>query len=344
MNSPSLPQSLQEIRDEALAALSVAANAEAMEELRVRYLGRKSRLTELVRSIGAQPAAARPELGKLGNRIKREIESEFEKASAALRDRARAEQTRASRVDVTLPGVLREIGHLHPVTSVLNEIIAVFQGMGFSLETGPEAETEYFNFDALNIPPDHPARDMWDTLYLAPGVCLRTHTSPVQIRTMEKQKPPVRMICAGKTFRADTPDASHSPMFHQLEGLLVDRRVSLSDLKGVLGVFVRRFFGEKTRLRFRPSFFPFTEPSAEVDISCLVCGGSGCPVCSKRGWLEILGAGMVNPAVFEAVGYDPKKFTGFAFGMGIERIAILRYGIEDIRLFFENDLRFLKQF
>lgn len=344
MNEPSLAQNLQTIRDEALAALAKAAGAAALQELRVRYLGRKSRLTEIVRSIGAQPAETRPELGKLGNKIKREIEAEFEKTAAALAERAREGKARANRLDVTLPGVRREIGRLHPVTSVLNEIVAVFQGMGFSLETGPEAETEYYNFDALNIPRDHPARDMWDTLYLAPGICLRTHTSPVQIRTMEKQRPPVRMICAGKTFRADTPDASHSPMFHQLEGLLVDERVSLSDLKGVLGVFVRRLFGEKTRLRFRPSFFPFTEPSAEVDISCLVCGGTGCPVCSKRGWLEILGAGMVNPAVFEAVGYDPVKYTGFAFGMGIERIAILRYGIEDIRLFFENDLRFLKQF
>ena len=343
-NNSNIQRRFQEVRDEARAALARVSGESGLEELRVRYLGRKGLLTELIRSIGAQPPELRPELGKLGNRIKGELEAEFARAAEALTERARSEKTLSTSLDVTLPGAPREIGRAHPVTAVLGEIIAVFQGMGFSLESGPEAETDYYNFDALNIPPHHPARDMWDTLYLAPGVCLRTHTSPVQIRTMEKQKPPVRMICAGKTFRADTPDASHSPMFHQLEGLLVDERVSLADLKGVLGVFVRRFFGDRTRLRFRPSFFPFTEPSAEVDISCLVCGGSGCPVCSRRGWLEILGAGMVNPAVFEAVGYDPEKYTGFAFGMGIERIAILRYGIEDIRLFFENDLRFLKQF
>ncbi len=335
---------LKNLQDEVLTQLASAAGEAELERIRIACLGRKGSFTCLVRSIGNLPPDQRPLLGKLANEIKRELESRFASASNRLKSAGRRERLREESIDVTLPGDRRHRGRKHPITAMLDEVIDLFLSLGFRLETGPEVETEYYNFDALNMPADHPARDMQDTLYLAPGVLLRTHTSPVQIRTMEKQKPPLRMISAGKAFRADTADASHSPIFHQLEGLMVDRKVTLAELKGVLTVFVHEIFGPETRLRFRPSFFPFTEPSAEVDISCVVCGGEGCQLCSRRGWLEILGAGMVDPEVFQAVGYDPEKYTGLAFGMGIERIAMLKHGIDDIRLFFENDLRFLHQF
>ncbi|MFH1038736.1 MAG: phenylalanine--tRNA ligase subunit alpha [PVC group bacterium] len=339
-----MEKELQQVEREATIDLESAADEEALENARVVYLGRKGRLTALTRSIVMLPPADRPRMGESINRLKTELQNRFDRAREVLREREAEKKIREEAIDVTLPGVSFRRGRCHPVTSTLNEIIDIFSGLGFKLEEGPEIETEYYNFDALNMPLDHPARDMQDTLYLRPGIVLRTHTSPVQIRTMEKQQPPLRMICAGKAFRADTADASHSPMFHQLEGLMVDTRVTLAELKGVLTAFARQLFGEKTRLRFRPSFFPFTEPSAEVDISCVVCGGAGCQLCSRRGWLEILGAGMVDPEVFRAVGYDPETYTGFAFGMGIERIAMLKHGIDDIRLFFENDLRFLHQF
>jgi phenylalanyl-tRNA synthetase alpha chain len=335
---------LKNLESQVLKKLSAVRDERKLEALRVKYLGRKGVLTVLIRSIGDLPPAERPRAGRLSNQIKQGLEERIELLKSQFKERVREEKIRKGSIDVTLPGELLRLGRRHPLTTTLTEIIDIFMGLGFKLESGPEVETEYYNFDALNMPADHPARDMQDTLYLSPGVVLRTHTSPVQIRTMERQSPPVRMICAGKAFRADTADASHTPMFHQLEGLMVDRAVSLANLKGVLTVFVHQFFGPELRLRFRPSFFPFTEPSAEVDISCVVCGGKGCQLCSRRGWLEILGAGMVDPKVFEKVGYDPRKYTGFAFGMGIERIAMLKYGIEDIRLFFENDLRFLDQF
>ncbi len=339
-----MEKELQLLAREARSALDSVADGESLEALRVAFLGRKGRITTLIRSVGSLPPEERPRMGQAANRLKKELELSFETAEERLREEARKLQASREAVDVTLPGLGFSRGRRHPITATLEEVIGIFRGLGFSLESGPEIETEYYNFDALNMPADHPARDMQDTLYLEDGRVLRTHTSPVQIRTMEKTRPPLRMICAGKAFRADTADASHSPMFHQLEGLLVDRVVSLADLKGVLTVFARRLFGEETRLRFRPSFFPFTEPSAEVDISCVVCGGAGCQLCSRRGWLEILGAGMVDPEVFKAVGYDPEEWTGFAFGMGIERIAMLKHGIDDIRLFYENDLRFLHQF
>ena len=335
---------LRKLEIEARTDLETAPDEEALESLRVAYLGRKGRLTSLISSIGKLPPRDRPRIGQAANRLKGELQASFDLAHDALLAREARNKAARTAIDVTLPGVSFLPGRRHPITTTLDEIIDIFEGLGFKLEDGPEIETEYYNFDALNMPSDHPARDMQDTLYLRPGVLLRTHTSPVQIRTMEETKPPLRMICAGKAFRADTADASHSPMFHQLEGLMVDRRVSLADLKGVLETFVHQLFGDKTRLRFRPSFFPFTEPSAEVDISCVVCNGEGCRLCSRRGWLEILGAGMVDPEVFKAVGYDAERYTGFAFGMGIERIAMLKYGIDDIRLFFENDLRFLHQF
>lgn len=339
-----MEEKLQQLSNEARRAFAGVETEAELEETRVTFIGRKGRLTVLVRSIGSLPPEIRPRIGKMANQIKVELERLCQETAEKLRDRLRTREIAAAAVDVTLPGSGFRRGYQHPISAALSEIIDIFSRMGFELDRGPEAETEYYNFDALNIPADHPARDMQDTLYLEGGALLRTHTSPVQIRTMEKQTPPLRMICAGKAFRADTADASHSPMFHQLEGLMIDKRVTLADLKGVLGAFVHSYFGPKIDLRFRPSFFPFTEPSAEVDISCVVCGGEGCPLCSRRGWLEILGAGMVDPEVFKAVGYDPKKWTGFAFGMGIERIAMLKHGINDIRLFYENDLRFLQQF
>jgi len=339
-----MEKELQKLAREAKSALEKVSGAEDLETLRVTFLGRKGKITALIRSVGSLPPEERPRMGLAANRLKEELQADFDEAEKRLKQAEDRFRAREEAVDVTLPGLGFARGRRHPITAALDEVIDIFTGLGFFLESGPEIETEYYNFDALNIPSDHPARDMHDTLYLEDGRVLRTHTSPVQIRTMEKTRPPLRMICAGKAFRADTADASHSPMFHQLEGLMVDREVSLADLKGVLAVFARRLFGEDTRLRFRPSFFPFTEPSAEVDISCVVCGGSGCRLCSRRGWLEILGAGMVDPEVFKAVGYDPEEWTGFAFGMGIERIAMLKHGIDDIRLFYENDLRFLHQF
>ncbi|MDP8213763.1 MAG: phenylalanine--tRNA ligase subunit alpha [Candidatus Euphemobacter frigidus] len=339
-----MEEKLRNIAREAQGELDGVDNLVNLEALRTAYLGRKGRLIYLIRSIGKLPPDKRPRMGKMANRLKVELQSSFDYVKDNLLEREREKKIREEAIDVTLPGISFHRGRRHPITATLDEIIDIFSGLGFKLEKGPEIESEYNNFDALNMSADHPARDMHDTLYLRPGVLLRTHTSPVQIRTMKKQKPPLRMICAGKSFRADTADASHSPMFHQLEGLMVDRNVTLADLKGILTRFVHQFFGEKIKLRFRPSFFPFTEPSAEVDISCVVCNGEGCPLCSQRGWLEILGAGMVDPEVFKEVGYDAERYTGFAFGMGIERIAMLKYGINDIRLFFENDLRFLHQF
>ncbi len=339
-----MEKELQILAGEARSALDSVADEENLEALRVSFLGRKGKITTLIRSVGSLSPEERPRMGQVANRLKKELELSFEKTEERIREEARRRKASRETIDVTLPGLNYSRGRCHPITAVLEEVIDIFSDLGFALESGPEVETEYYNFDALNMPIDHPARDMQDTLYLEDGRVLRTHTSPVQIRTMEKATPPLRMICAGKTFRADTADASHSPMFHQLEGLMVDRVVSLADLKGVLTIFARRLFGGRTRLRFRPSFFPFTEPSVEVDISCVVCSGAGCRLCSRRGWLEVLGAGMVDPEVFKAVGYDPEKWTGFAFGMGIDRIAMLKHGLDDIRLFYENDLRFLHQF
>ncbi|HOO76989.1 MAG TPA: phenylalanine--tRNA ligase subunit alpha [bacterium] len=335
---------LEQICAQALDDLSRVEDEAALEEFQIQYLGRKGRITSCMKSVGKLPPEQRPEMGALANRIKGTLASECEQCRLRLAEAGFRERVRRDRVDVTLPGHRYPRGHIHPLTRTAREMISIFEGMGFVLETGPEVETEWYNFDALNIPSDHPARDMQDTLYLDRGFLLRTHTSPVQIRTMERGKPPLRMICAGRTFRADSVDASHSPMFHQLEGLMVDTDISFAHLKAVLSEFVRRFFGPDTKLRFRPSFFPFTEPSADGDISCIVCGGRGCSLCSRKGWLEILGAGMVDPHVFRAVGYDPDLWRGFAFGLGIDRCAMLRYGIDDIRLFYENDLRFLDQF
>jgi phenylalanyl-tRNA synthetase alpha chain len=313
-----------------------------IDQLRVKYLGKKGLITLALREIGKLSPAERPLLGKMANDVKTTMEQLIAARLAEVQSRQLQKNLLSQALDVTLPGRVPARGHKHPLTQVLEEVEEIFHGLGFRVVEGPEAELDYYNFEALNIPRDHPARDMQDTFYISDDVVLRTHTSPVQIRAMEKQRPPIRIIVPGKVYRVDA-DVRHSPLFHQVEGLMVDRDISLGDLKGVLEVFVQQFFGQSVKMRFRPSYFPFTEPSAEVDIQCVKCQGSGCQLCGS-GWLEILGSGMVNPALYSFVGYDPEEYTGFAFGMGAERLAMLRYGIDDIRLFYENDLRFLQQF
>ncbi|MDI6703616.1 MAG: phenylalanine--tRNA ligase subunit alpha [bacterium] len=319
-----------------------ARSLHELEEIRIKYLGRKGIFTSVFKCLVRIPKEERKEIGRLANEIKNKVEALISKKKTKIKRREEDFLKRSS-IDITLSPPLPDIAKKHPLTKVLDEIIVIFEGLGFQIEEGPEVESSYYNFDALNIPASHPARDMHDTFYITDEVLLRTHTSPVQIRVMERTKPPIRIIVPGKVYRRDA-DISHSPMFHQVEGLLVDEDTSFAELKGVLTLFVHRIFGEETRIRFRPSFFPFTEPSAEIDISCVMCKGNGCGVCKTTGFVEILGAGMVDPEVFKAVGYDPERFSGFAFGMGVERIAMLKYGIDNIRLFFENDLRFLEQF
>ncbi|RJP67330.1 MAG: phenylalanine--tRNA ligase subunit alpha [Candidatus Abyssobacteria bacterium SURF_17] len=334
---------LEKVRSAALEKIVRSPDISQLTQVQVEYLGRKGAVTRLLRQMGSLPAEERPVFGKLANELKDEIQKEIDSRRAELEKDEIAQRLTAESVDVTLPGIRPDIGHLHPITLVFEEIRRIFEGLGFQVATGPEVETEYHNFEALNMPRDHPARDMQDTFYINDEVLLRTHTSPVQIRVMLSQRPPVRVIAPGKVFRRDD-DVTHSPMFHQVEGLAVDENITLGDLKGVLEAFVHRLYGPQTALRFRPSFFPFTEPSAEVDIRCVICGGGGCRTCSNSGWLEILGSGMVHPKVFEAVGYDPERYTGFAFGVGVDRLAMLKYGIEDIRMLYENDIRFLSQF
>jgi phenylalanyl-tRNA synthetase alpha chain len=328
---------VEEVRRQALEAVSGAADVRALEEARVRFLGRKGALSALLRSLSELPEGERPQAGAAANALKAELSAAFEAASGRLRGVSRAEA-----LDVSLPGRSPALGTLHPISQIMDEVLAVFSRLGFEIEEGPEVELDYYNFEALNMPRDHPARDMQDTFYISDNVVLRTHTSPIQVRVMERRRPPLRVVGPGKAFRCDS-DVSHTPMFHQVEGFMVDEDVSMAHLKAVLSVFAEQMFGAAP-LRFRPSFFPFTEPSAEVDIRCTVCGGKGCRVCKGTGWLEILGAGLIDPAVFRAVGLDAERWSGFAFGMGIERIAMLRHGIDDIRLFYDNDLRFLRQF
>ncbi|OUN01013.1 MAG: phenylalanine--tRNA ligase subunit alpha [Firmicutes bacterium ZCTH02-B6] len=333
---------IAQVRAEALAAVRAARSPEELEQVRIRYVGKKGELTQLLRGMGQVPPEERPVVGRLVNEARDAVEAELaarqrELAAAALETRLSAET-----IDVTLPGWAPVLGRRHPLTQVLDEIKRVFTGLGFEVVEGPEIETDWYNFEALNIPQDHPARDLQDTFFITEDILLRTQTSPVQIRVMEAQKPPVRIIAPGKVFRVDA-DVTHSPMFHQVEGLYVDEGVTFGELKGTLSIMARELFGQRP-VRFRPSYFPFTEPSAEMDIQCIICNGAGCRVCKNEGWLEILGSGMVHPQVLRNVGYDPEHVSGFAFGMGVERIAMLKYGIDDIRLFFENDIRFLRQF
>jgi phenylalanyl-tRNA synthetase alpha chain len=335
---------VQEVLDRALAEVAGARSTSDLEQVRVRVLGRSGQLTTLLRSLGSIPAAERPEIGEQTNRAKASVEAAIAARLEGLKAEERRVTLQADRPDLTLPGRRPDPGPVHPITRVTEEIIEVFEGLGFSVAEGPEVESDYYNFAALNFPDDHPARDMQDTFHVGPDALLRTHTSPVQIRTMKAQRPPVRIICLGKVYRRDILDATHSPMFHQVEGLAVDKHITMADLKATLQLFAREMFGPKSGVRFRPSFFPFTEPSAEVDVRCFKCGGDGCRFCRASGWLEILGSGMVHPNVLRNVGYDPEEVTGWAFGMGIDRIALLKYEIDDIRLFFDNDLRFLQQF
>ncbi len=336
-----LEQQLQDALEQARNALALAQDASELEQCRVRFLGRKGVLTGLMRGMGQLSAEDRPRVGRMANDVKSMIAEAVGEAEARL---AAADSSVGGRIDVTLPGRRTRLGRKHPISQVMDDTVAIFRRLGFVVADGPDLETEYHNFDALNTPDDHPSRDIQDTFYLPDGRLLRTQTSPVQIRVMENQAPPVRVICPGRCFRRDTPDATHSMNFHQVEGLYVDRQVSLADLKGVLTVFAHEILGPGVRLRFRPHFFPFTEPSIEYDFSCIMCDGAGCRLCKNSGWLEISGAGMVDPEVFKAVGYDPEQWTGFAFGMGVERIAMIRYAISDIRLLYENDVRFLAQF
>ncbi len=348
-------EQLKSLKENALSEIKNAQDAETLEALRAKYLGRKGDLAKLTEQIPSLSQEQKPAAGKMFNEIKILLTEEIAKKQNEVTQQKKTTSP-SETLDLTMPGLNFGTGHIHLITQTLRDICDVFTHMGFAVVEGPEIETEYNNFEALNIPLNHPSRDAFDTFYVDPalsstegierkgGVLLRSHTSPVQIRYMKKRSPPFAIVAPGRVYRPDATDASHSFMFHQVEGLMVDKEVSFAHLKGVLLEFAKIFFGEETKLRFRPHFFPFTEPSAEVDIACLICKGQGCSVCSQKGWLEILGSGMVNPAVFKAVGIDNEKYTGFAFGMGVERIAMLKYGIRDIRMFFENDLRFLEQF
>ncbi len=326
-----------------LEELKSAHSLTELQQLKVKYTGKKGLVTSKLKTLSTVTPALRPAYGKAVNELKGFVEEELKNKETLLKTEEHKRLIASEAIDITLPGKFTPFGREHPINRVLSEITGIFVSMGFEVAEGPEVELDYYNFEALNIPKDHPARDMQDTFYISDDVIMRTHTSPVQVRVMEKRKPPLKIIAPGKVYRCDA-DICHTPMFHQVEGFMVDTDISFSDLKGVLESFVHRFFGMETPVRFRPSYFPFTEPSAEVDIGCIFCSGKGCRVCKHTGWLEILGAGMIHPRVFEMVGYDPEVYSGFAFGMGVERPAMLKYSIDDIRLFFENDMRFLKQF
>ena len=343
MDVETLVQQLASLRVNAEKELRTVENRETLANLRVKYLGKKSQVSHAMKFLAEFSPEHRPVAGKAINAVKQLLEELYAQRDRQLGEVEKQRKLLEERIDVTLPGRRQPYGKKHPLTQVMEEIQEIFVGLGFAIEGGPEVELDYYNFEALNFPKNHPSRDMQDTFFVNEDVVLRTHTSPVQIRVMEKTAPPVRFIAPGRTYRHDA-DITHSPVFHQVEGFLVDRNVTMGDLKGILALFVHQMFGAGTKLRFRPSFFPFTEPSAEVDISCVMCHGKGCRVCKQAGWLEILGSGMIHPNVFAYVNYDPEKYSGYAFGMGVERIAMLKFGIDDIRLFFENDLRFLEQF
>jgi len=334
---------LNKLHEDALAAVKEATNAQSLDDLRVRYLGKKGEITAQLKSLGKLTAEQRPAAGALINEVKDAVSDAINTRKASIEANALAEQLAAEKLDVTAPGRRQQKGGLHPVTMTLRRMEAFFTNIGYTIATGPEVEDDYHNFEALNIPSHHPARAMHDTFYFDVNTLLRTHTSPVQVRTMENGQPPFRIVCPGRVYRCDS-DLTHSPMFHQMEGLMIDKQVSFADLKGTIEEFLRVFFEKELKVRFRPSYFPFTEPSAEVDIACVMCNGEGCRVCSHTGWLEVLGCGMVHPDVLRASGVDPDQYQGFAFGMGVERMAMLRYGVNDLRLFFDNDLQFLRQF
>ncbi|AGC68072.1 phenylalanine--tRNA ligase alpha chain [Thermoclostridium stercorarium subsp. stercorarium DSM 8532] len=339
-----MKEQLQAIAREAMEKLESVRDVKTLEEIRVLFLGKKGKLTGILKGMGTLPADERPVVGQLVNEIREQLEDNIAKIKNRLLQEERERKMLRETIDVTMPGTLHPMGKKHPLTQVLDEIKEVFLGMGYEIAEGPEVELDYYNFEALNIPKNHPARDTQDSFYINENVVLRTQTSPVQIRVMENKKPPIKIICPGRVYRSDQVDATHSPIFHQVEGLVVDKGVTMGDLIGTLQVFAKSLFGENTKIRLRPHHFPFTEPSAEVDVSCWSCGGKGCRVCKNEGWIEILGAGMVHPKVLEICGIDPKVYSGFAFGLGVERTAMGRFNIDDMRLLYENDMRFLKQF
>ena len=337
-----MKDALMKIKEQALS--DIASGAEDIEALKIKYLGKKGELTAILKGMGKLTAEERPVIGQLANDVRSAIEEAISKEQAALKEKALAKTLLEEKIDVSVPGNKKEIGSKHPLTIVLDELKDIFIGMGYEIADGPEVEYDYYNFEALNIPKDHPARDTQDTFYINDNIVLRTQTSSMQIRVMENKKPPIKIIAPGRVYRSDAVDATHSPVFHQIEGLVVDKGITMSDLKGTLETFVKRLYGEDAKIRFRPHHFPFTEPSAEVDVSCFVCKGEGCSVCKGEGWIEILGAGMVHPNVLKICGIDPEVYSGFAFGIGLERLVMRRFDINDLRLFFENDIRFLKQF
>lgn len=344
VSADELVKRLEHLERDALQRMRDASSPEELEQVRLQYLSRRGELQQILRTIGRLPPEERPQVGRVANRVREMLQSVYTQRQREIEVQQQQLKLLQERIDVTMPGRIWRIGRLHPLTQVINEICDIFTDLGFEVVEGPEVETEWHNFIALNIPPEHPARDDHDSFYITDEILLRTETSAVQIRTMEARQPPIRIISPGRVYRRDQVDRTHSHTFHQVEGLLIDEDVTFADLKGTLFAFAQRFFGEGVKIRFRPHYFPFTEPSAEVDVNCIVCGGSGCPVCKHTGWVEVLGCGMVHPNVLENVGYDTERWQGYAFGMGVERLTMVRYGIDDIRLFFDNDMRFLRQF
>ena len=337
-------EQLEQIRAEAEAAMENAASLQELDAVRVKYLGKKGELTAVLKTMGKLSPEERPKVGQMANEVREVITAGIDKRNELLKAAQQEMKLKAETIDVTLPGTKVEVGHKHPLSIVLDEVKEIFLGMGFEVVGGPEVEWDYYNFEALNIPKDHPARDTQDTFYITENMLLRTQTSGVQIRTMENKKPPIRMIAPGRVFRSDAVDATHSPLFHQIEGMAIDEGITMGDLKGTLETFAKKLYGEQTKIRLRPHHFPFTEPSCEIDVSCFKCGGCGCSMCKGEGWIEILGGGMVHPKVLRTGGIDPEKYSGFAFGVGLERIAMFRFGLDDMRLLYENDVRFLDQF
>ena len=339
-----MKEALMQIKEKGVAEIRSAQSLKDLEAIKVKYLGKKGELTQILKGMGKLTAEERPVIGLVANEVRALLEETIAKEVSILEEKAMLEKLEQEKIDVSMPGKMPRKGGLHPLTKVLHELEDIFIGMGFSIAEGPEVEYDYYNFEALNLPKDHPARDTQDTFYISDNIVLRTQTSPMQIRTMEKQRPPIRVIAPGKVFRSDSVDATHSPVFHQIEGLVVDKGITMGDLKGTLELVVKKLYGEDAKIRFRPHHFPFTEPSAEVDVSCFVCKGEGCRVCKGEGWIEILGAGMMHPQVLRNCNIDPEVYSGFAFGIGLERLVMRSYDIDDLRLFFENDVRFLKQF
>lgn len=339
-----MKQQLEEIKKSALDVIENLKDMKQVENARIKYLGKKGELTAILKQMGKLSAEERPVIGQLANEIRAELDKKITDKTKELKEAALNEKLKNEAIDVTMPGESVELGHIHPLTAVLNELKDIFIGMGFNIAEGPEVEKDYYNFEALNIPKDHPARDTQDTFYIDENIVLRTQTSPVQIRVMENTEPPIRIIAPGRVYRSDAVDATHSPLFHQVEGLVVDKGINMADLKGTLEAFAKRLYGEETKIRLRPHHFPFTEPSCEIDVSCFKCGGKGCPMCKGEGWIEILGGGMVHPKVLKNGGIDPEVYSGFAFGVGLERLTMFKYNIDDMRLLYENDLRFLSQF